>query len=216
MQYFVPSPVYREKAHKRILKFTDMKKLFILLLAAMTFVACNEEEEFIDYSTWTVEELLTTGGGIDYLVSQTKEINCDELNERLKTEVLSYCVNPVFVLQDGVWVETLMLGGVSGFMVLMEDNTFRHCYELEHAPKWGKLYQTHDAYDNAVAEMVGKMWAWAKIVAYVGDTLVIENDWKRYSDEKPTRFLAKFTDGREWVLNTYTNNWDDPASWMPR
>ncbi len=214
MQYFVPPPVYREKAHKKILKFTDMKKLFILLLAAMAFVACNDEEEFIDYSTWTVEELLTTGGGIDYLVSQTKEINYDELNERLKTEVLSYCVNPVFVLQDGVWVETLMLGGVSGFMVLMEDNTFRHCYELEHAPKWGKLYQTHDAYDNAVAEMVGKMMAWAKIVAYVGDTLVIEYE---HGDRRtPTRFFAKFTDGREWVLNTYTNNWDDPASWMPR
>lgn len=214
MQYFVPPPVYREKANKKILKFTDMKKLFILLLAAMTFVACNEEEEFIDYSTWTVEELLTTGGGIDYLVSQTKEINYNELNERLKTEVLSYCVNPVYVLQDGVWVETLMLGGVSGFMVLMEDNTFRHCYELEHAPKWGKLYQTHDAYDNAVAEMVGKMMAWAKIVAYVGDTLVIEYE---HGDRRtPARFLAKFTDGREWVLNTYTNNWDDPASWMPR
>ena len=217
MQYFVPSPVYREKANKKILKFTDMKKLFILLLAAMAFVACNDEEEFIDYSTWTVEELLTTGGGIDYLVSQTKEINYDELNERLKTEVLSYCVNPVFVLEKGVWTETWQDGGIGGgYMVLMEDNTFRHCYELEYAPKWGKLYQTHDAYDNAVAEMVGKMMAWAKIVAYVGDTLVIENDWKRYSDEKPTRFLAKFTDGREWVLNTYTNNWDDPASWMPR
>ena len=193
-----------------------MKKLFILLLATMTFVACNDEEEFIDYSTWTVEELLTTGGGIDYLVSQTKEINYDELNERLKTEVLSYGLCKVFELEKGVWMEIWKDGGGAGCMVLMEDNTFRHCFELEHAPKWGKLYQTHDAYDNAVAEMVGKMWAWAKIVAYVGDTLVIENDWKRYSDEKPTRFLAKFTDGREWVLNTYTNNWDDPASWMPR
>lgn len=180
----------------------------------MAFVACNDEEEFIDYSTWSVEELLTTGGGIDYLVSQTKEINYEELNERLKTEVLSYCVNPVFVLQDGVWVETLMSGAGAGCMVLMEDNTFRHCFELEHAPTWGKLYQTHDAYDNAVAEMVGKMMAWAKIVAYAGDTLVIEYE---HGDRRtPTRFLAHFYDGREWVLNTYTNNWDDPASWMPK
>ncbi|MBE6190243.1 MAG: hypothetical protein E7145_04800 [Rikenellaceae bacterium] len=190
-----------------------MKKLFILLLAAMAFVACNDEEEFIDYSTWTVEELLATGGGIDYLVSQTKEINYDELNERLKTEVLSYCMNPVFVLQDGVWVETLMIGSGAGCMVLMEDNTFRHCFELEHAPKWGKLYRTHDAGDNAIVEMVRAMCA-DKIVAYAGDTLVIEYEITDY--KIPTRFLAHFYDGREWVLNTYTNNWDDPASWMPR
>ena len=166
-----------------------MKKLFVLMLATMTFVACNDEEEFIDYSTWTVEELLTTGGGIDYLVSQTKEINYDELNERLKTEVLSYWLNPVFVLEKGVWMETWQDGGIGGgCMVLMDD--------------------------NAVAEMAGKMMAWSKIVAYVGDTLVIEYE---HGDRRtPARFLAKFTDGREWVLNTYTNNWDDPASWMPR
>ena len=193
-----------------------MKKLFILLLAAMTFVACNDEEEFIDYSTWTVEELLATGGGIDYLVSQTKEINYDELNERLKTEVLSYWLNPVFVLEKGVWMETKMIGLGGGYMVLMEDNTFRECFqpELGMALAGMKVYRTYDAYDNAVAEMAGKMMAWSKIVAYVGDTLVIEYE---HGDRRtPARFLAKFTDGREWVLNTYTNNWDDPASWMPR
>ena len=190
-----------------------MKKLFILLLAAMAFVACNDEEEFIDYSTWTVEELLTTGGGIDYLVSQTKEINYDELNERLKTEVLSYGRYKVFELEKGVWMEIWKDGAGAGCMVLMEDNTFRHCFELEHAPMWGKLYRTHDAGDNAIVEMVRAMCA-DKIVAYAGDTLVLEYEISDY--KIPTRFLAHFSDGREWVLNTYTNNWDDPASWMPR
>ncbi len=189
-----------------------MKKLFILLLAAMAFVACNDEVEDIDYSTWTVEELLTTGGGIDYLVSQTKEINYDELNDRLKTEVLSYSLYHIFKLQDGIWTKTWLDGIGGGYMVLMEDNTFRHCFELEHQPELGKLYRTHDAGDNAVAEMVGKMVAWSKIVAYAGDTLVIE--YEHGDSRTPARFLARFADCREWVLNKYTNNWDDPETWQ--
>lgn len=91
-----------------------MKKLFVLMFAAMAFVACNDEVEDIDYSTWTVEELLTTGGGIDYLVSQTKEINYDELNERLKTEVLFYNRMSAFTQHDGTWVEILLVGGCGG------------------------------------------------------------------------------------------------------
>lgn len=192
-----------------------MKKLFVLMLAVMAFVACNDTPD-IDYSTWSVEELLTTGGGIDYLVSQTKEINYDELNERLKTEVLFYWLNPVFMLQDGVWVETRMLGFGGGYMVLMEDNTFRHCYEPDLGMHLAgmKVYRTYDAYDNAVAEMVGKMWGWARIVAYVGDTLVIENDWKRYSDEQPTRFLVKFRNSRKKILESYIYDVDDPKTWQ--
>ena len=187
-----------------------MKKYLLMLLAAMAFVACNETPD-VDYSTWTVEELLTTGEGIDYLVKQTKEINYDELNERLKTEVLSYWLNPVFVLKNGKWAETRMDGFGGGYMVLMEDNTFRDCFEIEHQPELGKIYKTYSAGDNAVVEMVGKMVAWSKIVAYVGDTLVCEYE----SYGIPTRFLAHFADCREVVLNKYTNNLDDhPETWM--
>lgn len=184
-----------------------MKKLFILLFAAMAFVACNDEVEDIDYSTWTVEELLTTGGGIDYLVSQTKEINYDELNDRLKTEVLFYWANPVFKLQDGIWTKTWLDGISGGYMVLMEDNTFRACYEDEQTAI--KYYIVHDAGDNSVAEMARKMLG-GRIVAYVGDTLVIEFDW----GGTPTRYLAHFEDNREWVLKTYTNNGYDPETWQ--
>ncbi len=192
-----------------------MKKLFILLLAAMAFVACNEEKEFIDYSTWTVEELLTTGGGIDYLVSQTKKINYDELNERLKTEVLFYNDSRIYTKRDDVWTTAMVDGNLYPCFVLMENNTFRMCFEVEHEPMWGMLYRTYNVGDNAVVEMVEQMDAGAKIVAYIGDTLVVEYYWNGDSNML-TRALAYFADCREWVLNTYTNNWDDPASWMPR
>ena len=192
-----------------------MKKLFILLLATMAFAACNDEEGFIDYSTWTVEELLTTGGGIDYLVSQTKEINYDELNERLKTEVLFYNDSRIYTKRDDVWTTAMVDGNLCPCFVLMENNTFRMCFEVEHAPMWGMLYRTYNVGDNAVVEMVEQMDAGAKIVAYIGDTLVVEYYWNGDSNML-TRALAYFADCRESVLNTYTNNWDDPASWMPR
>lgn len=100
---------------------------------------------------------------------------------------------------------------VGGYMVLMEDNTFRNCFELSHQLELGKLYRTHDAGDNAVVEMVLAMYA-DKIVAYAGDTLVIE--YEHGDSRTPTRFLAHFADCREAVLNKYTNNWDDPETWM--
>lgn len=189
-----------------------MKKYFLTLLAAMALVSCDDmfSSDEVDYSTMTIEELLQTGDGIDYLVKQSKEINFDELNERLKTEVLSYCINPVFILQDGVWEQRWMVGGGGGYMVLMEDNTFRHCYELEHQPELGKLYDTYSAGDNAVVEMVGKMVPWSKIVAYVGDTLVCEYE----SYGIPTRFLAFIGPWRESVLSEYTHDMDNPQSWM--
>ena len=189
-----------------------MKKYFLILLAAMALVSCDDmfSSDEVDYSTMTIEELLQTGGGIDYLVKQSKEINFDELNERLKTEVLSYSDHNIFELQDGVWVKVMMDGGGGGYMVLMEDNTFRHCYELEHQPELGKLYETYSAGDNAVVEMVGKMVAWSKIVAYVGDTLVCEYE----SYGIPTRFLAFIGPWRESVLSEYTHDMDNPQSWM--
>ena len=189
-----------------------MKKYFLILLAAMALVSCDDmfSSDEVDYSTMTIEELLQTGDGIDYLVKQSKEINFDELNERLKTEVLSYCINPVFILQDGVWEKKWMVGGGGGYMVLMEDNTFRHCYELEHQPELGKIYKTYSAGDNAVVEMVGKMVPWSKIVAYVGDTLVCEYE----SYWSPTRFLAFIGPWRESVLSEYTHDMDNPQSWM--
>lgn len=189
-----------------------MKKLFILLLIVIAFVACNNEAvDDIDYSTWTVEELLTTGGGIDYLVSQSKEINYDELNNRLKTEVLGYNDHIKYIKRDGVWSGEKINGNICPFFVLMENNTFRMCYEPSHDWSRGKGYKTYDAHDNAVAEMVGKMEARAKIKAYAGNAIVIEF-YSGYG--YPCRAIATFRNLREQMLNEYVRDFDNPQSWM--
>ncbi len=43
-----------------------MKRLLLLLVAFAVFAACDDDP--IDYSTWTTEELLATPGGVDYLI----------------------------------------------------------------------------------------------------------------------------------------------------
>ena len=185
-----------------------MKKYLLLLLAAFALVACEDSLEQIDYSTLSTEELLQTGEGVDYLVSQASEIDFAALNERLKTEVLRGEVNILYCQrEDGKWECAKMIGGCGlTYCVLMDDNTFRHCFQFDDS-QWelaGKWYRTHNAYDNAVVEMVGKVVPWAKIVAQVDNVLICED-----RDAK-SRFLCYLSDSRDWVLNEYPLDYDDP------
>ena len=188
-----------------------MKKYLFLLLAAFALVACEDSLEQIDYSTLSTEELLQTGEGVDYLVSQASEIDFAALNERLKTEVLDggYANLRYYEREDGKWERELLIGGGGcAYCVLMDDNTFRHCFEFDDF-QWelaGKWYRTHNAYDNAVVEMVGKVVPWAKIVAHVDNVLICED-----VDAKQKRFfVCRLVDCREKVLSDYTLDYDDP------
>ena len=185
-----------------------MKKYLFLLLAAFALVACEDSLEQIDYSTLSTEELLQTGEGVDYLVSQASEIDFAALNERLKTEVLRGEDNlRYYEREDGKWERELLIGGSGcAYCVLMDDNTFRYCFEFDDS-QWelaGKWFCTHNAYDNAVVEMVGKVVPWAKIVAQVDNVLICED-----RDAK-SRFLCYLSDSRDWVLNEYPLDYDDP------
>ena len=194
-----------------------MKKYFIFMLALALCVGCSEDNELIepekeleqiDYSTLSTEELLQTGGGFGYLVSQAKEIDFAALNERLKTEVLDGYANlRYYEREDGKWERELLIGGGGcAYCVLMDDNTFRYCFEFDDS-QWqlaGKWFRTYSAYDNAVVEMVGKVVPWAKIVAQVDNVLICED-----RDAK-SRFLCYLSDSRDWVLNEYPLDYDDP------
>ena len=187
-----------------------MKKYLFLLLAAFALVACEDSLEQIDYSTLSTEELLQTGEGVDYLVSQAKEIDFAALNERLKTEVLCGEDNlRYYEREDGKWERELLIGGGGcAYCVLMDDNTFRYCFEFDDS-QWqlaGKWFCTHKAYDNAVVEMVGKVVPWAKIVAHVDNVLICED----VDSKEKSFFVCRLVDCREKVLNAYTLDYDDP------
>ena len=170
----------------------------------------EQEPEQIDYSTLSTEELLQTGGGFGYLVSQAKEIDFAALNERLKTEVLDGYANLRYnEREDGKWERELLIGGGGcAYCVLMDDNTFRYCFEFDDS-QWklaGKWFRTYSAYDNAVVEMVGKVVPWAKIVAHVDNVLICED----VDAKQKSFFVCRLVDCREKVLSDYTLDYDDP------
>ena len=202
-----------------------MKKYFIFILALALCIGCSEDNELIepekeleqeqepeqiDYSTLSTEELLQTGGGFGYLVSQAKEIDFAALNERLKTEVLDGYANlRYYEREDGKWERELLIeGGGCAYCVLMDDNTFRYCFEFDDS-QWalaGKWFRTYSAYDNAVVEMVGKVVPWAKIVAHVDNVLICED----VDAKQKSFFVCRLVDCREKVLNAYSLDYDDP------
>ena len=55
------------------MKSAYLKRLLLLLAALTAFAACNDDS--IDYSTWSHEELLATPGGVDYLIRTTGPID---------------------------------------------------------------------------------------------------------------------------------------------
>lgn len=62
-----------------------MKKLLFLFAALFVFAACDDDA--IDYSTWTTEELLATPAGIEYLIKNAAPIDYAAIEEELETLV---------------------------------------------------------------------------------------------------------------------------------
>lgn len=185
-----------------------MKKYLWILWVAILFISCDDtSSNAIDYSKLTTEELLQTGGGIDYLVSQSHTINYAELNERLETEVILANPQHIYRVNNGEWIREVLIGIGSAYCVLMNNNTFRYCYEPDSPPLKGLGYHTYNANDNAIIEMIKKVCPSAQIAAYVDNTLICEY---RHNEEL-RRFLVVFGDWREWVSNTYTRDFDAPT-----
>ena len=79
-----------------------MKKYLLLLLATCCLVACEDKEPAIDYSAYTLEEILAMDGGLDYLLATYGEVDENTLNEMLQTRVL-IDEQISYALIDGKW-----------------------------------------------------------------------------------------------------------------
>lgn len=78
-----------------------MKKLFILLLAAMAFVACDDDPNDAYFEQLSLEELLTTGAGVDFLVRTSESVDSNTIVESIKDKVFYVDRNEVFVYDEG-------------------------------------------------------------------------------------------------------------------
>lgn len=84
-----------------------MKKLFILLLATMVFVACEDDPNDAYFEQLSLEELLTTGAGVDYLVRSSEAIDKDAVIGAVKDKVLDVVGHERFRYDDGWFTEDL-------------------------------------------------------------------------------------------------------------
>ncbi|MBR2628971.1 MAG: hypothetical protein IKD24_04720 [Alistipes sp.] len=199
-----------------------MKNLFVLMLAAMVFVACNNDgdsETAIDFGALTHEEILTTKGGLDYLVSLGASYDRNALSKRLESETLDTRENQIWTLVDNDWQMDYAFGGGSSTIYLLQNaTTLRACFLLGVQTKDGGLIDmavyrdvkvVGDPFSQLLADLSGD-WS---VIAYVGDYVICERD-NMWGSE---RIVAKFCNNRDEVLERYTVDYAtiDPSLIIP-
>lgn len=189
-----------------------LKSYLMVLLALLLCVGCSEEksgEHEVDFSTLTHEELLTTKGGLDYLVSLGESFNQEVLIERLEKEVLDACENEQWYRVDGNWQKEYTLGGVGSTKFLsMGQSTVRACFMLSVLMDGKvddvKVYQDIPVRENPITNITTEIGGGWKIVAYVGDYVVFE----RAKEYGAARIVSKFYDNRDKVLVDYAIDYE--------
>ena len=201
-----------------------MKK-FLLFLAALTaFAACDDDP--IDYSTWTEEELLATPGGVDYLIKTAGPIDYAYIEEQLKTKVFHTYNFFVDDPRDG-WIEARELLGVySDHYYFIIGNAARSCFDTALS---GNFYKTptgeitsrfHE--DHAFTEdrltailnifQENTSTKNAMIKAQLGNTLIVEN-FDSYG--RRWLYLVSLDDLRERLLELYPYSFDELTPYHP-
>lgn len=174
-----------------------MKKLFVLILAAMTFVACEDDPNDAYFEQLSLEELLTTGAGVDYLVRSSEAIDKDAVIGAVKDKVLDVVGHERFRYDDGWFTEDLY-GTGSSYYLIWDDFTMYRC-----GINWGTLRATYTkiAHDgNHYAALMRQFGKDAEVVAFVENVLIIQyhDDYGRF-----IRQIAYIEDRRDKVIETY-------------
>ena len=104
-----------------------MRRLLLLLAACAVFAACDDDP--IDYSTWSNEELLATPGGVDYLIRTAAPIDYAAIEEELETKVFDPYYFFVYSSRDG-WLDSQDKwdGGVDLNPFVVLDDVVRYCF----------------------------------------------------------------------------------------
>lgn len=184
-----------------------MKRFLMMMAAMLAFAACNKDEG-PDYDRWTTEELLATGGGIDYLVKKGGPIDYEQIGEWLGSHVFSPAEEYVY---DGGWTLPDLLGASTGCLIVLDASTYRRCWldttggYLTPDGKWTKHLYLDISYtgDPLRALLDTRFGPDAKIAAQVGKTLIVayEDVYKRR-----WRAVVHLTDDREQALAFYPDN----------
>lgn len=177
-----------------------MKKFFVLLLAAMVFTACSDSlSGDIDYSTLSIEELVTTGDGVDYLVRTAGTVDEAEVAKTIADKVLYVNRNDLFYLEKS-WVQPEIYGASFGYLLLLDNQTLLVCsYAM---PESCYMYDKKELKGDAYAALINEAanGEGASVVAYVENVLVVE-----YTDVygRLTRQVVRIQNLRDKIVNDY-------------
>lgn len=179
------------------IKFNIMKKLFVLMLAAMTFVACDDDPNDAYFEQLSLEELLTTGAGVDFLVRTSESVDSDAIVGFIKDNVFYVDRNEVFVYDEG-WGNPLLNGAGSSYTLIWDDYTIYKCWWnfAESCESYRKIEHEGDHYAALMREF-GKD---AQVVAFVENVLIIQyhDDYGRF-----IRQIAYIRDSRDEIIDKF-------------
>ena len=174
-----------------------MKKLFILLLATMAFVACEDDPNDAYFEQLSLEELLTTGAGVDFLVRTSESVDSNTIVESIKDKVFYVDRNEVFVYDEG-WGNPLLNGAGASYTLFWDDYTIYKCWWnfAENCESYRKIEHDGDHY-AALMRQFGKD---AQVVVFVENVLIIQyhDDYGRF-----IRQIAYIEDRRDEIIEKF-------------
>lgn len=156
----------------------------ILMAALIGVVACETTDEpAIDYSTWTIEELLASGDGVDFLVKNATEIDYEQLEAKLlNSHTLRFDYRPLYSYDEstGRWVSDRMFGVGEQWVTLLDKQTVRVCvtydFYTDPALQWAIGYPVYIDYavkTTPLEAVTDQIFNGSKFVAQVGEDIFI-------------------------------------------
>lgn len=199
-----------------------MKKLFLLLAVAIGFVACGSDEPSNPFEGKSAEEIIAEEGGVDYLIQTSRSVDESMITAILKSGKVLYNDYSSYRLEDGKWVWDYRAGAVDVYLMWMDEQTLRACYETD-----DKLYIEHTGVykvyrefaPNNADELSDSVWGFffygpsdvlvtpgIERIGYVESHLIVT-----YTDHhgKPCCELIRVRNNREELIKEYCNKVED-------
>lgn len=188
-----------------------MKKFLLFLVALTAFAACDDDP--IDYSTWTEEELLASPGGLDYLVKQSGAVDYAYIEEQLETKVFD--PTTFYVLDKHGWTDSSEWYGYisSTSYFILDGSTIRCCsivynnaYLDPDGNRTNRYYIDRQFTGDRLSAVLKAFRQNSRIAAQIEDTLIVE-----YRDEynRLWRHVVYLTDTRDILLQKYPYSFDE-------
>lgn len=187
-----------------------MKK-FLLFLAALTaFAACDDDP--IDYSTWTTEELLAMPDGVEYLIKTAEPIDYADIEEQLETMVFTPYHFFVYDPSYG-WDDIKNWCGPFTQHYFIIGDAVRGCYDIPGYPYktpageyTSRFYMDYAFTGDRLTAILDCFEKGATVKAQIGKTLIIEK-FDTYGQR--WLYLVSLTDMRENLFESYPYSLDE-------